>query len=235
MGRQHPDKSLENALHRIVKQRTLAALSMKNVAFVLEHQDDTLDDLTEYLRARRMEFDRPPTRSEIIGGDFIEYRFGSWRKALLAIGVKSEWALNARPRKLEETKLYLDEYAAQKQLHQQEKQQKKREKQAQGCRTPQTGCKSRRFQMSGGRGTFDGQHWREELLRKRTKEALERYPAGERRLHYNEEYKRQTLIYNQERDAKKRAKKERYEQRMRKQAEARNQKSAAKAPVTAES
>ena len=77
--------------------------------------------------------------------------------------------------------------------------------------------------MSGGRGTFDGQHWREELLRKRTKEALERYPAGERRLHYNEEYKRQTLIYNQERDAKKRAKKERYEQRMRKQAEARNQ------------
>ena len=120
MGRQHPDKSLENALHRIVKQRTLATLSMKNVAFVLEHQDDTLDDLTEYLRARRMEFDRPPTRSEIIGGDFIEYRFGSWRKALLAIGVKSEWA-----RKLEETKLYLEEYAAQKQLHQQEKQQKK--------------------------------------------------------------------------------------------------------------
>ena len=125
MGRQHPDKSLENALHRIVKQRTLATLSMKNVAFVLEHQDDTLDDLTEYLRARRMEFDRPPTRSEIIGGDFIEYRFGSWRKALLAVGVKSEWALNARPRKLEETKLYLDEYAAQKQLHQQEKQQKR--------------------------------------------------------------------------------------------------------------
>ena len=96
MGRQHPDKSLENALHRIVKQRTLAALSMKNVAFVLEHQDDTLDDLTEYLRARRMEFDRPPTRSEIIGGDFIEYRFGSWRKALLAIGVKSEWARHLR-------------------------------------------------------------------------------------------------------------------------------------------
>ena len=47
------------------------------------------------------------------------------RRVLDDIGVKSEWALNARPRKLEETKLYLDEYAAQKQLHQQEKQQKK--------------------------------------------------------------------------------------------------------------
>lgn len=88
--------------------------------------------------------------------------------------------------------------------------------------------------MSGGRGTFDGQHWREELLRKRTKEALERYPAGERRLHYNEEYKRQTLIYNQERDAKKRAKKERYEQRKQRQAEARA-KNAATAPIKNES
>lgn len=90
--------------------------------------------------------------------------------------------------------------------------------------------------MSGGaRNRFDGQRWIENIIKERTRAALERYPAGERRLHYNEEYKRQTLIYNQERDAKKRAKKERYEQRMRKQAEARNQKSAAKAPVTAES
>ena len=57
--------------------------------------------------------------------------------------------------------------------------------------------------MSGGRGTFDGQHWREELLRKRTKEALERYPAGERRLHYNEEYKRQTFRSATQRNARK--------------------------------
>lgn len=125
MGRQHPDKSLENALHRIVKQRTFSALSMKNVAFVLEHQNDTLDALAEYLTACHAALDHTPTRSEVIGGDYIEYRFGSWKKALQAIGVKNEGTLNARPRKLEETKLYLDEYAAQKQLHQQEKQQKK--------------------------------------------------------------------------------------------------------------
>ena len=79
--------------------------------------------------------------------------------------------------------------------------------------------------MSGGaRNRFDGQRWIENIIKERTREALERFPARERYLHYN-----------QERDAKKRAKKERYEQRMRKQAEARNQKSAAKAPVTAES
>ena len=90
--------------------------------------------------------------------------------------------------------------------------------------------------MSGGaRNNFDGQQWREKVIRTRVNAALADLPPLERRLRYDEEYKRQTLIYNQERDAKKRAKKERYEQRMRKQAEARNQKSAAKAPVTAES
>lgn len=57
--------------------------------------------------------------------------------------------------------------------------------------------------MSGGaRNRFDGQRWREELLRKRTKEALKCFPAAERHLHYNEEYKRQEAIYRQERDAK---------------------------------
>ena len=88
--------------------------------------------------------------------------------------------------------------------------------------------------MSGGRGTFDGQHWREELLRKRTKEALERYPAGERRLRYDEEYKRQTAIYEQERDEKKRARQVRNAQRKQRQAEARA-KNAAKAPIKNES
>lgn len=125
MGRQHPDESIENALYRIIKQRTLSSISMQNVAFVLEHQNDTLNDLAKYLRSCCAACDHTPTRTEVIGGDYIEYRFGSWKKALQAIGVKNEWVLNAGPRKLENTKLYLDEYAAQKKLHQQEKQQKK--------------------------------------------------------------------------------------------------------------
>lgn len=76
--------------------------------------------------------------------------------------------------------------------------------------------------MSGGaRNNFNGQRWREELLRKRTKEALKCFPAAERHLHYNEEYKRQEAIYRQERDAKKRAKRALYERRMLKQAEIR--------------
>ncbi|MEI3130811.1 MAG: hypothetical protein V8S92_00710 [Oscillospiraceae bacterium] len=78
--------------------------------------------------------------------------------------------------------------------------------------------------MSGGaRNRFDGQQWREELIRKRTKEALAVWPQAERYLHFNEEYKRQTAIYEQERAEKLRAesRKERNAQREKKRSAAR--------------
>ena len=71
--------------------------------------------------------------------------------------------------------------------------------------------------MSGGaQNRFDGQQWREELIRKRTKEALAVWPQAERYLHFNEEYKHQTAIYEQERAEKLRARKERNAQREKK-------------------
>ena len=89
--------------------------------------------------------------------------------------------------------------------------------------------------MSGGaRNRFDGQRWREELLRKRTKEALKCFPAAERHLHYNEEYKRQEELYKQERAERDRVRKERNEQRNQRRAEARD-KNAAKASAKNES
>ena len=75
--------------------------------------------------------------------------------------------------------------------------------------------------MSGGaRNRFDGQQWREELIRKRTKEALAVWSQAERYLHFNEEYKRQTAIYEQERAEKLRARKERNAQREKKRSAA---------------
>ena len=89
--------------------------------------------------------------------------------------------------------------------------------------------------MSGGaRNRFDGQQWREELIRKRTKEALAVWLQAERYLHFNEEYKRQTVIYEQERAERDRVRKERNEQRNQRRAEART-KNAAKAQTTNES
>ena len=79
--------------------------------------------------------------------------------------------------------------------------------------------------MSGGaRNRFDGQRWIENIIKERTREALERFPARERYLHYNQEYK-------QERAERDRVRKERNEQRNQRRAEART-KNAAKAQTT---
>ena len=89
--------------------------------------------------------------------------------------------------------------------------------------------------MSGGkRNNFNGQHWVENIIKERTREALERFPARERYLHYNQEYKRQEELYKQERAERDRVRKERNEQRKQRQAEARA-KNAAPAPVKNES
>ena len=46
-------------------------IAYKNVRFILEHQNDSLDQLSTYL-----------AKCEVIGGDYIEYRFDSWVNAL---------------------------------------------------------------------------------------------------------------------------------------------------------
>ena len=76
--------------------------------------------------------------------------------------------------------------------------------------------------MSGSaRNNFNGQRWLENIIKERTRAALERFPARERYLHYNQEYKRQEELYKQERA----------EQRNQRRAEART-KNAAKAQTT---
>ena len=68
--------------------------------------------------------------------------------------------------------------------------------------------------MSGGaQNRFDGQQWREKVIRTRVNAALADLPPLERRLRYDEEYKHQTAIYEQERDEKKRARQARNAQR----------------------
>ena len=86
--------------------------------------------------------------------------------------------------------------------------------------------------MSGGRrNNFDGQRGVANIIKERTREALERFPARERYLHYNQEYKRQEELYKQERAERDRVRKERNEQRNQRRAEART-KNAAKAQTT---
>ena len=86
----------------------------------------------------------------------------------------------------------------------------------------------------GGRNNFNGQHWVENIIKERTRAALERFPARERYLHYNQEYNRQEELYKQERAERDRIRKERNEQRNQRRAEARD-KNAAKASAKNES
>ena len=89
--------------------------------------------------------------------------------------------------------------------------------------------------MSGGRrNNFDGQRWVANIIKERTSAALVRFPARERYLHYNQEYKRQEELYKQERAERDRIRKERNEQRNQHRAEARA-KNAAKAQTASES
>lgn len=68
--------------------------------------------------------------------------------------------------------------------------------------------------MSGGaRNNFNGQQWREKVIRTRVNAALAGLPPLERQLRYDAEYKHQTAIYEQERDEKKRARQARNAQR----------------------
>ena len=79
----------ESALRKVLTQRTLEALSKQNVAFVLEHQNDTLEQLSAYLSACMDTLGHVPAWTEVLGGDLIDLRFGGWAQALHSIGQTS--------------------------------------------------------------------------------------------------------------------------------------------------
>lgn len=72
-----PDTHTSQILNRVKH-----IIARKNTQFILDHQNDSLEELSKYLQACMEDIGHPPARVEIIGGDYIEYRFGSWQKAL---------------------------------------------------------------------------------------------------------------------------------------------------------
>ena len=113
----------EAALRKVLTHRTLVSLSKQNVAFVLEHQNDTWQELSQYLARCQAALGRAPARTEVIGGDFIELRFGSWGKALASIGIHGGGRLPTPS--LENTKLFRDEYERQRAADKHTKREKK--------------------------------------------------------------------------------------------------------------
>ena len=65
-------------LDQINYGRIERVIAYKNVQFIIEHQHDTLEQLTAYLKSCMEDIGHPPAMVEVIGGEYIEYRFGSW-------------------------------------------------------------------------------------------------------------------------------------------------------------
>ena len=65
--------------------RVKQIIARRNTEFILDHQNDSLEQLSAYLKACMDDIGHPPARVEVIGGAFLEYRFGSWTKALRSV------------------------------------------------------------------------------------------------------------------------------------------------------
>ena len=69
-------------LDQINYGRIERVIAYKNVQFILEHQNDTLEQLSAYLQSCMEDIGHPPAPVEVIGADYIIYRFGAWQKAI---------------------------------------------------------------------------------------------------------------------------------------------------------
>ena len=87
-------------------------IERKNTQFILDHQHDSLEQLSAYLKACMDDIGHPPARVEVIGGDFLEYRFESWPKALRSFYSGSVSANLKNPPSFANRKIVRDLYAA---------------------------------------------------------------------------------------------------------------------------
>ena len=130
------------ALHeKKMNESVRMAVSRQNIEFILAHQHDSREELARYLRQCKKELGHVPAQSEVIGGDLLALRFGSWATALNYSGYVDYKgpALSALP--LERTAIFQEEYERQSALHVQQK--KARKKQAAADRRERKSQKTR--------------------------------------------------------------------------------------------
>ncbi|MFR7744100.1 MAG: homing endonuclease associated repeat-containing protein [Acutalibacteraceae bacterium] len=122
------------ALHeRKMNEAARLEISRRNIEFILEHQKDSAAELANYLRRCQVELGHVPAQSEVLGGDLLALRFGSWVNALAYSGfsVSTGPAVSNFP--LERTALFQAEYERQSALHAQAKKNAKKRPRTQGA------------------------------------------------------------------------------------------------------
>ena len=120
MNQNQRDAHFSHMVEEELAERTVTAIARKNIEFALAHQNDSLEQLKKYLQDCAKKLGRTPTRTEIIGGEFIDFRFGSWKSAVEDIG---EWkhSMEYFPKPLKNTKLYQAELLIQREKRKAEK------------------------------------------------------------------------------------------------------------------
>lgn len=106
--------------------RVRASLLKKENRFAQKHKEDTNAQLLECLHMFTKELGRTPNACEIIGGRFIEKRFGNWNRVVLLAGLP--WPRKAPP--MQQRLIYRKEKARQALMFKQERVATKEEREA---------------------------------------------------------------------------------------------------------
>ena len=111
----------QNIYEATIRRMVQEALEQQEQEFRQRHEADTDEQLLDYLRAWAVRKHHTPWPGEIVGGTYIQERFGSWNRALLLAklpGPKTANQSKAFARVQEETE-------KQKEIYRQKKAQKK--------------------------------------------------------------------------------------------------------------
>lgn len=76
------DTQTSGKRERLIYAHIDRALARKHIQFALDHQNDSLEQLAAYLRRCADEIGYLPRKCEIIGGEYLDMRFGGWEEAL---------------------------------------------------------------------------------------------------------------------------------------------------------
>lgn len=140
------------ALHeKKMNESVRMAVSRQNIEFILAHQHDSAEELSSYLRKCKEELGHVPAQSEVLGGELLTLRFGSWTRALESAGFRNCKGQAVSNFPLERTALFRAEYERQSALHVQQK--KARKKQAEADRRERKSQKKREKNATAAGGS----------------------------------------------------------------------------------
>ena len=73
----------QNIYEATIRRMVQEALEQQEKAFRQQHEADTDEQLLAYLRAWAIRLQHTPWPGELVGGSFIQERFGSWNRVLV--------------------------------------------------------------------------------------------------------------------------------------------------------